>query len=57
MKVRDLMTRDVKSCNASSILRSAAQIMWDNDCGTVPIVDHAGRFIDMLTDRDICMAA
>lgn len=31
--------------------------MWDNDCGSVPVVDEAGSAIAMITDRDICMAA
>jgi CBS-domain-containing membrane protein len=31
--------------------------MWDHDCGCVPVVDHNGILIGMLTDRDICMAA
>ena len=56
MKVRDLMTTDVKCCETYNTLNTAAQMMWDNDIGCVPIVEH-GRVIGMLTDRDICMAA
>ncbi len=57
MKVRELMVSDAKSCNMFTTLNSAAQIMWDNDCGFVPIVDHQGRVAGVITDRDICMAA
>jgi CBS-domain-containing membrane protein len=57
MKVRDLMITDVKSCAPSSSLDAAAQIMWDNDCGCLPVVDGDSRVIAMITDRDICMAA
>jgi CBS domain-containing protein len=57
MKVNDLMTREVKSCPAFSTLGTAAGIMWDNDCGCVPVIDQESRVIGMLTDRDICMAA
>jgi predicted transcriptional regulator len=30
--------------------------MWDNDCGTLPVVADGGHVIGMITDRDICMA-
>jgi len=35
----------------------AAKIMWDCDCGVVPVVDEERRVVGMVTDRDICMAA
>ncbi len=38
-------------------MNRAAQIMWENDCGVVPVVDGDGRVAAMITDRDICMAA
>jgi len=56
MKVRDLMITEVKCCETYNTLNSAAQMMWDNDIGCVPVVEH-GRVVGMLTDRDICMAA
>jgi CBS domain-containing protein len=51
------MTGDVKSCGPDTNLAAAAMIMWENDCGTIPVVDDAGKVIGMITDRDICMAA
>jgi CBS domain-containing protein len=57
MKVKDLMTTDVKSCPAYSTLNTAAQTMWNHDIGCVPIVDKENRVIGMLTDRDISMSA
>lgn len=57
MKVKDLMTTEVKCCAANSTLNTAAQMMWDNDIGCVPVVGQDGRVIGMLTDRDVCMAA
>lgn len=57
MKVRDLMVPEVKCCATNSPLNTAAQIIWDNDIGCVPIVDNDGHVVGMLTDRDICMAA
>jgi CBS domain-containing protein len=57
MKISQLMTKDVATCHPEDPLNRAAQIMWDHDCGCVPVVDDAGRIQGMITDRDICMAA
>src|SRR5271157_4292832 len=57
MKVKNLMRSDVKSCGALDSLNTAAQIMWDNNCGCVPVVDQDLRVVGMITDRDVCMAA
>ena len=56
MKVRDVMTGVVKSCGPDTNLAAAAMIMWESDCGAVPVLDDAGKVIGMITDRDICMA-
>lgn len=57
MRVRELMTHDVRSCRPHQTLNEAAQAMWEADCGAVPVVDDGRRVVGMLTDRDICMAA
>jgi len=57
MKVSDLMTKEVRACHPHDSLNRAAQLMWENDCGAVPVVDSGLKVIGMLTDRDICMAA
>jgi CBS-domain-containing membrane protein len=57
MKVRDLMTSDVQYCGPDSNLAAAAKMMWDSDCGALPVLSREGRVIGVLTDRDICMAA
>lgn len=56
-RVRDVMTKDVLSCSTSDNLSRAAQLMWEADCGAVPVVEEHGMLVGMLTDRDICMAA
>jgi CBS domain-containing protein len=38
------------------MLHHAAKIMWECDCGWVPVVDDARRVVGVVTDRDICMA-
>ena len=57
MKVEDLMTTDVGACRPFDSVDRSAKVMWERDCGSVPVVDQEGRAIAMLTDRDICMAA
>lgn len=58
MRVEQLMTKDVSSCDESDRLTEAATIMWERDCGAAPVVARAeGRVIGMITDRDVCMAA
>ena len=57
MKVKDLMTSDVKSCSPATNLASAAKIMWEGDCGAVPVTDDRGTVVGIITDRDICIAA
>jgi CBS domain-containing protein len=57
MKVRDLMTTDVNTCQPHDGLDIAARLMWANDCGSLPVLDEDGHLVGMITDRDICMAA
>ena len=57
MRVKDLMSQPAYSCNVDQPLQAAAQIMWEHDCGIVPVVDHEGHLTGVITDRDICMAA
>ncbi len=57
MNIASVMARSVLTCRPESPLSEAAKIMWENDCGSVPIVNGDGTAVGMITDRDICMAA
>ncbi len=57
MKVKDIMTTNVRKCFTSDSLATAAQLMWEHDCGCVPVLNEDARVVGMITDRDICMAA
>jgi CBS domain-containing protein len=57
MKIAQMMTRDVKTCRQHDMLDRAAQLMWDHDIGSLPVVDASGQVVGMVTDRDACMAA
>jgi CBS domain-containing protein len=56
MKVRDLQTSDVQAVGPDTNLAAAAQIMWECDCGVVPVVDEQRHVVGMITDRDIAIA-
>lgn len=59
MLVENLMTRQVQSCQVGDSLAHAAQLMWQHDCGAVPVCAGNGvqRVVGVITDRDICMSA
>ncbi len=57
MIVRELMVGVPATCRADESLNRAAQLMWELDCGSVPVVDDAGKVAGIVTDRDICIAA
>lgn len=57
MRVEEIMTRDVATCRPEQTGHDAARIMWERDCGCVPIIDADGDLVGVVTDRDLCMAA
>ena len=58
MKVKSIMTSDPATCARDDSLATAASIMWNQDCGVVPVVERAGGKLEgVVTDRDICMSA
>jgi CBS domain-containing protein len=56
MKVKDVMTKEVKTCSLETDLAEAADSMWMRDCGMLPVVDGKGQVVGIITDRDICIA-
>ncbi len=57
MKVQDAMTRNVTACHENDSLNYAAQLMWECDCGAIPVLDGNDVVCGMITDRDVAMAA
>jgi CBS domain-containing protein len=57
MQVQDLMSKPAVTCRAHDHLEAAARLMWENDCGALPVVGEDGRVVGMITDRDVCMGA
>lgn len=57
MKVRDVMTENVKFCEPTVNLAEAAAMMWEYDCGALPVVFDGRKVIGVITDRDLAIAA
>ena len=57
MTVKEIQTSDVKSCGRDTDLATVAKLMWDGDCGVVPVITEDRKVIGMITDRDICIAS
>jgi CBS domain-containing protein len=57
LTAREIMTRGVKTVRRDSPLRDVAQLMKDEDCGVVPIVDEKGCLVGIITDRDLVIRA
>ena len=56
MKVKEVMTPNATAIWLTENLADAAKLMWDNDCGVLPIIKDGRKVVGMITDRDICMA-
>ena len=56
MKVKEIMTIAPEAGRPEDNLARAVELLWEADCGVLPIVDDTGRVAGILTDRDICIA-
>ena len=56
MKVKDIMTRNPKFCGPRDTLAQVVSMMWEGDCGMLPIVDKSNRVVGVITDRDVALA-
>jgi CBS domain-containing protein len=57
MYVNELMTTQLKTCRPDSSLDDIARMMWDGDCGAIPVVTQDNKPVGIITDRDVAMAA
>ncbi|HVS65239.1 MAG TPA: CBS domain-containing protein [Thermoanaerobaculia bacterium] len=56
MTVADLMTDRVFSLGADASLRELQELMWEHDIRHVPIVDHSGNLVGVVSQRDLARA-
>ncbi|MBA3555693.1 MAG: CBS domain-containing protein, partial [Gemmatimonadales bacterium] len=57
MRISDFMTRDPTCCVPEAMAREAAELMRDNDCGAIPVVENMDnrKLVGMITDRDLAV--
>jgi CBS domain-containing protein len=56
MKVNNAMVRSPISCGPESNLGVAAELLWKQNCGILPVVDPQRKVVGVMTDRDMCIA-
>ena len=59
MKAQDIMTANPACCTPDDTAQRAAELMEQNDCGCVPVVDdlETRHVVGVVTDRDIATRA
>jgi len=59
LEVRTIMTSEVGVCSINDVVRYAAEMMRECDCGAIPVVDSRDnmRLVGIITDRDIAIRA
>jgi CBS domain-containing protein len=55
--VSSIMSTTVHTCAPYELLNIAAQFLWEQNFGSLPVVAVDGTLVGMITDRDICMAS
>ena len=53
MKVRDVMTTDIRTVGPSSTIDAAIAIMTERRVSGVPVVDEAGVLVGIVTEGDL----
>lgn len=55
MQVKEVMTAEPSCCTSETGLQEVAQMMVDNDCGEIPVVENKENNlpVGVITDRDI----
>ncbi|MFZ0821281.1 MAG: CBS domain-containing protein [Candidatus Acidiferrales bacterium] len=56
MKVKDAMVGSPVSCGPESNLGVAAELLWNQNCGILPVVNPERKVVGVMTDRDMCIA-
>ncbi|WP_162615904.1 CBS domain-containing protein [Solilutibacter oculi] len=51
--ITSVMTANPCCCRENTPLKDVAQMMIDNDCGMIPVVDADNKPVGTVTDRDI----
>src|SRR5687767_8524488 len=56
MNVGEICSLSVRVCGPDQNLAEAGRVLWEADCGALPVVDSDRKVLGMITDRDISLA-
>jgi CBS domain-containing protein len=56
MYVKDVMAKAPVFCSPETNLSAAVEIMWNRNCGILPVVNAQQQVVGVITDRDIAIA-
>jgi len=56
MRVKEVMMGTPYYCRPETNLGAATELMWNANCGFLPVEASDGKVIGVVTDRDICIA-
>lgn len=56
MKIMDVMVKTPAVCSLETNLGTAVEIMWNRNCGFLPVLDAQRFVVGVVTDRDIAIA-
>ena len=56
LSVGDICTMNPRVTTPEATLAQAAKVMWEGDCGMLPVIDGARKVIGVISDRDVALA-
>ena len=56
MRVKEAMSKTPVFCNLETNLSAAVEMLWNHNCGLLPVVDAQRQVVGVITDRDIAIA-
>src|SRR4051794_5166454 len=54
-KIAEVMTQRPRAVTRQTSVREAAQLMEQEDVGSLPVVDDGARLVGIVTDRDVAV--
>ncbi|SCG82958.1 putative protein yhcV [Proteiniborus sp. DW1] len=53
MKIKEIMTKNVKTISEDCTIQEAAEHMKSLDVGSIPVCNQSNKLVGMVTDRDL----
>ncbi|WIV13857.1 CBS domain-containing protein [Proteiniborus sp. MB09-C3] len=53
LKIKDIMTKDVKTVSESCTIQEVAEHMRKLNVGSIPVCNESNKLVGMITDRDM----